>query len=359
MNEKLDLIYSDPSSAGSYSGESGFIRALKDKKVNATKTQIRKFLQTKDAFTLHKPKRLQYPRKKVRVTGINELWQVDLADLSSLKQQNDGFTFILSAIDVFNKQGYMEKLKNKNQYTVAAGFEKMLKKAKCVKVQVDNGAKFYNPTFKKLLEKHNIKMYSTDSDVKASVVERFQRTIKEKMWRYFTDKQTNRWIDILDKIILAYNDSYHRSIKYKPNEVNKSNEVKVFENLYKYKKNEGDSSSLPKFNYKIGDFVRISKIKKTFEKGYTRNWTREIFVIKSIKPTVPISYKLFDLKGDNLIGSFYEEELQKIDYVGRAFEIDKIIKKKKVKGEFKYFVSWLDYPESFNSWVSESKLKAT
>ena len=125
----------------------------------------------------------------------------------------------------------------------------MLKEAKCVKVQVDNGTEFYNPTFKALLAKNNIKMYSTDSDVKASVVERFQRTIKEKMWRYFTANGTNRWIDILDDLILSYNDSYHRSIKCKPNQVNKSNEAQVYQNLYKYTKNEGDSTSLPKFKF--------------------------------------------------------------------------------------------------------------
>ena len=144
----------------------------------------------------------------------------------------------------------------------------------------------------------------------------------------------------------------------KPNQVTKENEAKVYENLYKYKKGEGDSSSLPKFKFKIGDFVRISKIKKTFEKGYTRNWTREIFVVNSIKPTVPVSYKLLDLKGDNLIGSFYELELQKIDYTGKAFEIEKIIKKKKVKGELKYFVSWKGYPSNFNSWVTEKRLNS-
>ena len=358
MNKKLEKIYFDPSISGSYSGASGFIKALKDKKINVKKADVKKFLETKDAFTLHEPKRINFTRKRVRVGGINRLWQLDLADLSALKSQNDGYTFILSTIDVFSKKGYMIKLKNKNQHTVAAAFEKILMHSKCDKIQVDKGTEFYNETFKALLKKHGIEMYSTDSDVKASVVERFQRTIKEKMWRYFTANSTNKWIDVLDNLILAYNDSYHRSIKMKPNQVTKENETKVYENLYKYKKGEGDSSSLPKFKFKIGDFVRISKIKKTFEKGYTRNWTREIFVINSVKPTVPVSYKLLDLKGDNLIGSFYELELQKIDYIGKAFEIDQIIKKKKVKGQEQYFVSWKGYPSNFNSWVTEKRLNA-
>jgi len=134
VNEKLDKIYSDPSKAGSYSGESGFIRALKDRKIKASKSQVKKFLETKAAFTLHKLKRLHFTRKRVKVSSINELWQLDLAELSSLKSENDGYTFILSAINVFGKKGYMEKLKNKNQFTVAKAFEKMLKEAKCVKV---------------------------------------------------------------------------------------------------------------------------------------------------------------------------------------------------------------------------------
>ena len=285
------------------------------------------------------------------------IWQLDLVDVSKLESQNNGYNFILTAINVFGKVAQAEKLKNKNQNTVANAFKKMIKNKKPNKIQVDNGKEFYNSVFEKLLRENDIKIYSTDSDLKASVVERFNRTLKERMWRYFTEKGTNKWIDILDDLILSYNNSYHRSIKTEPNKVNKKNEDKIYENLYGFKKEEGDTSFLKKFKFSKGDFVRLSKIKKTFEKGYTRNFTREIFVVDKIIAKNPVSYNLLDLKGEELIGSFYEPELQKVDFKENLFIIDKILKTKQVKNKKEYFVSWKDYSSDYNSWVSENNLK--
>jgi len=355
MNLKKE--YTDPSKPGAYAGFEGFYRALKKRKINVTKAKIQKFLQNQETYTLHKRKINNFPRKKVRVNGLNDTWQLDLVDMSKMSDQNNGYTFLLTAIDVLGKKAKAEKLKNKNQHSVTKAFEKMLNGVKPRKIQVDNGKEFYNSVFEKLLKENNIKMYSTDSDLKASVVERFNRTLKEKMWRYFTENQTNKWIDIIDDLVDSYNNTYHSSIKIEPINVNSENENKVYENLYGFKKNEGDSSFLPKFKFSIGDFVRLSKIKKTFEKGYTRNFTREIFKVEKIKATNPVSYVLVDLKGENLIGSFYEQELQKVENNQRAFVIDQILKTKIKKNKKLFFVSWKDYSSENNSWVSEENLK--
>ena len=353
----LNKEYTDPSKPGAFAGFDGFYKALKKRKSNISREKVQKFLEGQETYTLHKPKLKNFPRKKVRVNGIDDTWQLDLVDMSKMSSQNNGHNFLLTAIDVFGKKAKAEKLKNKNQHTVTKAFEKMIKHNKPRKIQVDNGKEFYNSVFEKLLEKNNIKMYSTDSDVKASIVERFNRTLKEKMWRYFTENQTNKWTDILDDLIDSYNNSYHRSIKIEPNKVSPENENQIYENLYGFKKNEGDSTFLKKFKFSIGDFVRLSKIKKTFEKGYTRNYTREIFLIENIKPTNPVSYILTDLKGEKLFGSFYEQELQKVINSQNAFVIDKILKTKVQKNKKLYFVSWKDYSSENNSWVSEDNIK--
>jgi hypothetical protein len=344
MNLRKEYI--DPSKPGSFSGFTGFFNALKKRKVKISRGKVIKFLQSEDAYTLHKPKIKNFKRKRVMVNGLNDIWQLDLVDVSKIATQNSGYNFILTAIDVFGKIAQAAKLKNKSQNTVTNAFKEMIKKIKPNKIQVDNGKEFYNSVFEKLLKENNIKMYSTDSDVKASVIERFNRTLKEKMWRYFTEKGTNKWVDILDDLILSYNNTYHSSIKTEPNNVSKVNEDKIYENLYGFKKEEGDSSILKK----------LSKIKKTFEKGYTRNYTREIFVIDKIIAKNPVSYNLLDLKGEKLIGSFYEPELQKVDFKGKLFVIDKILKTKIVKDKKEYFVSWKDYSSDFNSWVSDKNI---
>lgn len=355
---KLEELYSNPANPGSYSGLSGFTRAVKDTKIKTTKSEIKKFISAKEAYSLHKPKRLNYPRKQVVVRGIDDTWQIDLVDVTPLKNENEGNKFILTCIDVFSKYGQAGEMKNKEKRTSTDAFAKMIKKRKPRRIQCDKGSEFFNDLFKKLLKDNDIHMYATDSDLKASVVERFNRTLKEKMWRYFTAKGTKKWIDVLPDFLKSYNNTYHRSIMRKPNQVKKKDESDVYLTLYKHKKNEGNTETI-NIRYKIGDYVRISKIKKTFEKGYTPNWTREIFKIYSIIATVPPSYKLSDLNNEKLTGSFYDLELQKVEELSETFEIDTIIKTKIINKKKQYFVSWKGYPSSFNSWVPESDIVTT
>ena len=126
--------------------------------------------------------------------------------------------------------------------------------------------------------------------------------------------------------------------------------------MYKQKKGAGDNSNI-NIKFKIGEFVRISNIKNIFDKGYTSNYTREIFVIQKIVASNPVSYFLNDLNNEDIKGSFYEQELIKVKDLDEKFEIEKIINTKKINKIKYFFVSWLGYPSSFNSWVPESKLK--
>ena len=194
-----------------------------------------------------------------------------------------------------------------------------------------------------LLAKNNIEIYSTENEEKSSVCERWNRTIKEKMYKRFTMQNNTVYIEILPKILTSYNNSKNRSIGMTPNEARKpENYGKV------YFKMMGDESAGLRTGtvLKIGDTVRISKYKrKTFDKGYTPNWTEEVFVISEIRPTNPITYKIKDLNGEEIGGTFYREELQETDQT--IFRIEKVIRKTKDKA----LVKWKGYPDEFNSWV--------
>ena len=164
---------------------------------------------------------------------------------------------------------------------------------------MDKGSEFYN--------------YSTNNEGKSVIAERFIRTLKTKIYKYITSISKIVYIDKLDDIVKEYNNKYHTSIKMKP--------VDIKDNTYLDFKKEINNKD-PKF--KIGDYVRTSKYKNIFAKGYMPNWSEEIFVIKKVRNTVPWTCIINDLNGEEIIGTFYEKELQGTNQ--QEFRIEKVIK---------------------------------
>ena len=278
--------------------------------------------------------------------GIDDIWSADLVDMQSFSKYNDGIKYILNVIDVFSKYAWSIPIRDKTGKNITEAFNKILKQSnrKPDKLWVDQGSEFFNRVMDQWLKSNDIERYNTFNEGKAVVVERFNRTIKSRMWKFFSANNTYRYIDVLDELIRQYNNSRHRSIKMNPVEASKkTNEPKTWNNLY------GDrtmKTRQPRF--KVGDKVRITKRKTTFEKGYTPNWTEEVFGIKEIQNSKPVTYKLVDWNGDEIDGSFYEQELQKTSQ--DVFRIEKVIRRDN-KNQ-RVLVKWMGYPDSFNSWVS-------
>ena len=265
----------------------------------------------------------------------------DLADMQLISKFNKEFLFLLCVIDIFSKYAWVVSLKDKKGISIVNAFQDILKQSnrKPNKIWVDKSSEFYNSSFKKWLQDNDIAMYSTHNDGKSVVAERFIKTLKNKIYEYMTSISKNVYIDKLDDIVNKYNDTYHRTIKMKPIDVQDNTYIDIDKEV-----NIKD----PKFE--IGDHVRISKYKNIFAKGYTPNWSEEIFVIKEIKNTVPWTYVINDLNGEEIIGTFYEKELQKTNQ--EEFRIEKVIKR---KGD-KLYVKWKGYSDLFNSWNNEKDL---
>ena len=207
---------------------------------------------------------------------------------------------------------------------------------------VDKGKEFYNKYVKDL-----IKLYSTEIEEKSSVVKRWIRTMKEKMWKYFSANSKNVYINVLPDLVREYNNTRHSSVKMTQRKASKKgNELGVWRNLYRDHLEIKDIK--PKFS--VGDKVRISKKKKTFEKRYTTRWTEEIFMIVGVKLTSPLTYKIADLNGEEITGTFYEPEWQKTSQ--ELFRIEKVIK----RGKKKSLVKWKGYSDDFNSWVDDKDI---
>ena len=304
------------------------------------------------ADELHKPIGHNFPQRRVVVKHIDNTWCSDLVEMQKFSKWNKGYRYLLMVLDVFSKYGWIVPLKDKKGETVAAAFKKIFSAGRKPKrLWVDKGKEYYNKSVKELLESEGIEMYSTENEEKSMICERWNRTIKTKMWKQFTIQNSTEYLDMLPGLVKEYNNTKHRSIGMSPVEASKKkNESSVFLKLCGDLRVKGE-----KAKYKVGDRVRISKYKrKVFDKGYTPNWTEEIFVVDAIQYTDPITYKLKDLSGEEVQGSFYEQELLKTEQsLEDLFRIEKVIRRSKGKA----LVKWSGYPEKFNSWVDAKDLK--
>ena len=253
------------------------------------------------AEELHKRVIKKFNKRKVYSQFIDKIWGVDLADMQSLSKKNKGIKYRLCAIDLYSKYAFVVPLKDKKGISIVNACNKIIKQSnrKPNKIWVDQGGEIYNRVFKKWLSDNDIIMYSTYNEGKSVVAERFIRTLKNKLYKHMMATGKNVYYDVLDDIINEYNNTKHNTIKMKPKDV--KNDKRVYINEH----NEKDS------RFKIGDRVRISKFKNIFAKGYTPNWSKEIFIVDKINDTVPYTYNIKDLNDEEIIGSFYDRELQK------------------------------------------------
>ena len=349
-NDILHDLYYNVKSPVCFSGVQKLFSHAKNKGIKLK--DVKKFLEQQDTYTLHKPIRRKFVRNKTHASGIDTDWQADLCDMKRFKKFNDGQTYILTVIDVLSKHAWAEPVENKKPETMVKAFEKILESSdrKPWRLLTDKGKEFIGAPFQSFLKDKDIQFIQTESpDIKASIAERYNRTLKTRLWKYFTKNSTYRYIDVLPAIVHAINNSYHRSIKRKPVDVNYNNAQDVWETLYGEKKPV-------KFKFKIGDNVRIGKHKTIFDKGYLPNFTEEIFVITERLGRQPPVYKIKDLQGEPVTGIFYEQELVKVVKEEEIYKIEKVIRKRKRNNKTEILVKWVGYPDKFNQWIPQSDL---
>ena len=261
-------------------------------------SMVYKFFDKKSAGSGVKHVIRKFEKRKVHAAFKDNIWGADLADMQLLSKYNKGIRFLLCVIDIFSKYAWLVPLKDKKGISIVKAFQSILKQSnrKPNKIWVDKGSESYNDCFKKWMQDNDIVMYSTHNEGKAVVVERFIRTLKTKIYKYMTSISKNVYIDKSDDIVDEYNNTYHTTIKMKPTDVKDNTYIKTSKKI-NYKD--------PKF--KVGDRVIISKYKNIFAKGYMPNWSEEVFVIKKVKNTVPWTYVINDLNGEEIIGTFYEK----------------------------------------------------
>ena len=303
---ELKSIYLNPKNPGSFGGVERLKRASK----TTSREDVKRFLYSQPGYSKHKQYFSKFPRRKVMVPCKNYLWQADLVFMRKYKKFNQNYQYILTVIDCFSKFGFAVPIRRKTSDEIIRGFEEIFKHhGKQPRfLQCDQGKEFFNAKFKNYLKRFDTTLYCNYSDFKACVVERFNRTLLTRLSKYFTASGRFEYINILPDIVDSYNNSVHRSINREPSKVTRHNETDVWLHLYR----DLYTKKLKKARLALYDRVRLCKTKRTFEKGYATTFTDEIFEVCEILNTIPVTYKVRDIKQEVLSGIFYEQELLKV-----------------------------------------------
>ena len=245
-------------------------------------------------------------------------------------------------------------IKTKTGSALVTAFTKIFKQRRKPEVlQSDAGTEFKNKTFQTFLKKHGIRHFVTYNETKVQIVERFNRTLKQLMWRMFTTSSSYHYLDKLNSLA---NDNYtdqsvHRSIQLRPEDVTVFNAQDAWRTLY------GKQTPSKKYKFNVGDQVKISKYKKFFEKGYLLSWTAETFIIAQRLPRNPPVYRLKEANSDLIQGTFYETELQRvIEKSSHLFRIEKILKSRGKGKKKEVLVHWKGWRRSYDSWLPAREL---
>ena len=354
--------YNDPSAPGSFQGpEKLFVSAKRDGANNLKRNDVNRFLQKENTYTLNRAVQRKFPRNRVVVAGFDSQWDMDLADLSLLYKENDGYKYFLLAIDIFSRYVWVRPVKTKYAKEIVKVITSIFAEGRKPRtIRTDGGKEFQNQTVKAFLSEQGVHIFSTYNEVQANYAERAIKTIKSKLYRYLISRNTLRYIDVLQDLVKSYNNTVHSSLGRPPSKVTKQNESEVRLDQYmKRRKPKNDwDSKFQLMKYKVGDQVRITYRRKAFDREYDQKFSGEVFVVSEARRrnTIPI-YKLKDWNGEPIKGTFYQQQLQKVDVsADDSFKIEKIIKRRRRNGRNQVLVKWQHWPRSFNQWLDEDAI---
>ena len=358
VEKVLRELYYDSKHPSAYTSVDNVYRAARKVLPTLKRKDVDTWFQSQLTPTIHKPTRVSFPRNRVLVFNIDDQWQADLVDMSSKAKYNDGYTFILTCIDCFSKYAWAIPIMSKHGTEIVESLKHIFSTSarKPKRLQTDKGKEFLNTKVHKFLQENNVQLFTTESDKKASIAERFNRTMKGRTYKYFTANNTYRYVDVLQSLIDGYNNTYHRSIKMKPINVRPEHTIQIRQSLYgiRVKKVRGTENikslkpSAKKYKYAIGDLVRITKARLTFNRGYLPNWSEEIFVVYNRQNFDKPLYYLRDFNAEEIKGGFYEQELQLVREP-EEYRIEKVLRTKRVNGKLLHLVKWKGWSNQFNS----------
>ena len=360
MANRVEHRYTDPSAPGSFQGPNKLYQSAKSAGEPVKKEEVSDYLRTEDTYTLNRVARRRFPQNRTVVEGIDDLWDGDLADLIDLHKQNDGVKYLLVVVDAFSRYMWVKSLKTKFSKEVASAFDEIFAEGRLPnKIRTDLGKEFHNKAVRDKLSEHGVHLIAASNH--AVFAERGIQTLKSKLFRYLIHENNLRYIDVLQDLVKSYNTTVHSSIGRPPATVTKQNESEVRIDEYQRRRKPKNDSGHPRqeIKFKVGDKVRVSLAKEVFDREYSQRWSGEIFTVASVKrrETIPV-YKLKDWFGEPVNGTYYTQELQKVDVTDRTiFKVEKEEGRRLVGGREQVLIKWKYWPKKFNTWEWADQIK--
>lgn len=309
------------------------------------------------ALELHKPAFKKYKTARVIVSSKNDIWSADLMDMG-VKNSQSIYRYILVVVDAWTKYVWVGLAKDKKADTILELLKEILATGNVPRrLWVDQGSEFINDKVQNHLDIYGIETYHTYSKNKSVYAERFIRTLKDRLYRWMTEHNTEKWTkEAVNNIVKEYNNTPHTTTKIKPIDLLNNKDPQVDIDLYNKlaSKYNNDDDSKQKF-YK-DDWVRISLVKGPLEKSAEQNWSNETYQISDVIKTNGIYiYKIKDYTDKIIEGTFYTQELQK-SLLEDTYLVEKVLKHRTYKNIKQSQVIYVGFPKEVH-WINDSDIK--
>ncbi len=365
LSRYLEKVYSDPSSPGSFGSIDKLYRHVKKEgKYPVTRAQVKEWLSSQLSYTLFKPVKRNFSRRRVISPFIGYQYDADTANMSRYAKENDGYSHILGLLCTHSKKVYTRPLKTLESKEVAEALRDILDDIdKIVNLRTDMGVEFAGEV-KKLLKSKNINhIVTSNTETKANQIERFWLTLKRMISAWMTRTNSHAWKDQLQNFTSNYNNTVHRSIQQTPNSVTESDEVDIWQKLYEQvPKGRRKAKAPPKreraYKFKLNDVVRVSVIRNAFTRGFDESFAKPHYIIYERFRTDGLAqYRIKTIFNKSIPGAFYDGELQRVRVSNdEVYTIDKVLETKGSGSKKMSLVSWIGFSKEYNSWIKSSDI---
>ena len=367
MSEKFSKYlaekYFTPSSPASYSGvEKLWFHVRNDPKRPAgiNRKSVSDWLKSQQSHRVFSAPRKPYKYDSIIVEYPFQIWESDIVFVDFPKA-NRGYRYLICFIDIFSRYLWVRPLKKKTGQDSALALRSVFEEAgsACETLRSDEGSEYISKSFQQALLDFGVNHSIARGPNKANFVERVQKTLEQKLYKYFYENQTHNFVDVIQQIVKSYNTTVHSTTGVRPIDVDEKNFYEIYERLYLPILNER-AKERKIYSLDIGNLVQILLKRDKFTRSYNQAFTEELFKVTGIIRSSPPRYKVEDLLGTPVKGSFYGYQLLKFRTDDRdkiTFKIEKVISTKK-RGRQKFsLVKWLGYDSRHNSLIPTSQVK--